>query len=134
MSRIESPGSSSRRSSGIGSTMRSGGRQGERRAGILQRQIEGERAADAGRGAQLDFAAEQAREFAADGEAETGAAVFAAGGGVGLLERLEDDLLLLGRDADAAVRHLEGDYARRLPQHRMVRIPAAARTRDAQLH
>ena len=61
------------------------------------------------RAAQLDLAAEQARELAADGEAEAGAAVLAAGAGVGLLERLEDDLLLLGRDADAGVGDLERD-------------------------
>ena len=62
--------------------------------------------------AQLNLAAEQAGQLAADGEAEAGAAVLAAGAGVGLLERLEDDALLLGRDADAGVRHLEGDDAR----------------------
>jgi hypothetical protein len=55
----------------------------------------------------VDFAAEQAGEFAADGKAETGAAVFAAGRGVGLLERLEDDALLRGLDADAGVADLE---------------------------
>jgi hypothetical protein len=41
------------------------------------------------------LAAEQAGELAADREAEAGAAVLAAGGAVGLLERLEDDLLLV---------------------------------------
>ena len=51
-----------------------------------------------------DFAAEQARDFAADGQAQAGAAVLAAGAAVGLLERLEDDLLLVRRDADAACR------------------------------
>ena len=44
---------------------------------------------------------------------ETGAAVLAAGAGVGLLEGLEDDLLLLGRDADAGVGDLERDHDRR---------------------
>jgi hypothetical protein len=37
-----------------------------------------------------------------------GSAVLAAGPGIGLLERLEDDPLLFQRDADAAVAHLEG--------------------------
>ena len=41
----------------------------------------------------MNFAAQQAREFAADGKAEAGAAVFAAGAGVRLLERLEDQFL-----------------------------------------
>ena len=56
-----------------------------------------------------DFAAEQGGQFAADGQAEAGAAVLAARAGVGLLERLEDELLLLRRDADAGVRHREGN-------------------------
>ena len=56
-----------------------------------------------------DFAAEQARNFAADRQAQAGAAVFAAGAAVGLLERLEDDLLLLRRDADAGVGDGERD-------------------------
>ena len=78
-----------------------------RRADILQRQIERERAALARRAAQLDFAAEQIRKLAADREAEAGAAVFAAGAGIGLLEGLEDDALLLERNADAGVGDLE---------------------------
>ena len=46
----------------------------------------------------MDFAAEQAGEFAADRKAKTGAAIFAAGAGIGLLERLEDQLLLFQRE------------------------------------
>ena len=42
---------------------------------------------------------------------EAGAAVLAAGAGVGLLERLEDQPLLLRRDADAGVGDLDGDGA-----------------------
>jgi uncharacterized protein (TIGR03032 family) len=68
-----------------------------------------------------DFAAQQEGQLAADGEAQSGAAVFAAGRGIGLLERLEDDLLLLGRDADAGIRD---DEARAL----LVVLP---RQRDA---
>ena len=70
------------------------GRRLRRRADVGLRQIEREGAALAGRAAELNFAAEQAGEFAADGEAEAGAAVLAAGAGVGLLEGLEDDALL----------------------------------------
>ena len=69
-------------------------------------------AALAGRALQMDFAAEQARQFAADRKAEAGAAIFAAGAGVGLLERLEDQLLLVLRDADAGIGHFEGDHRR----------------------
>ena len=99
------------------------------RAGICERQVKREGAALARRAAQLDFAAEQVGQFAADGEAEPGAAVFAAGAGVGLLECLEDDLLLLGRDADAGIGHLERDDGRRLAEDGMVGVqpPAAAR-------
>ena len=71
------------------------------------RQVQRERAALARRADQPDLAAEQRRQLAADGEAETGAAVLAAGAGVGLLERLEDQPLLLGRDADAGVADLD---------------------------
>ena len=148
-----SPGSISSRSSGICSTGALGQRgaaapaasdaasalaaavpRRRRRADIFHRQIEREGAAVAGRAAQLDFAAEQVRKFAADGEAQAGAAVFAAGAGVGLLERLEDDLLLLQRNADAGVGHFEGDDGRRLVEHRMIRAPAADRGRHVQPH
>ena len=42
----------------------------------------------------VDLAAEQARHLAADGEAQAGAAIAPAGGAVGLLEGLEDELCL----------------------------------------
>ena len=58
---------------------------------------------------EADLAAQQRRQLAADRQAEAGAAVLAAGARVGLLERLEDQLLLLGRDADAGVRDRERD-------------------------
>ena len=59
-------------------------------------QIQGERAALAGRAAQLDFATQQAGQFATDGKPQTSSAVLAAGAGICLLEGLEDDSLLLG--------------------------------------
>ncbi len=96
-----------------------------RRPGIFQRQIEREGAALAGRAPQVDFAAEQACQFAADREPEAGAAIFAAGAGIGLLERLEDQLLLLQRNADAGIGHLEGDHGRRVVEHGMLGAPAA---------
>ena len=78
----------------------------------------------------MNFAAEQACKLAADGKAEAGAAIFAAGAGVGLLERLEDQLLLFQRNADAGIGHLEGDHRGRLIEHRMLGAPAADRGRD----
>ena len=52
---------------------------------------------------QPDLAAEQPGDFAADRQAQARAAVLAAGAAVGLLERLEDDLLLVRGNADAGV-------------------------------
>ena len=54
-----------------------------------------------------DVAAEELAKFAADGEAETGAAEFARGGGIGLAEGLEESAHLLGCHTDAAVAHRE---------------------------
>ncbi len=93
-------------------SLRRGGRvidpplQGGDRAGIPQRQVQRERAADARRAAQMNLPAEQIRQFAADRQTEAGAAVLAARARIGLLERLEDDALLLRRNADAGV----GDF------------------------
>jgi hypothetical protein len=66
----------------------------------------------------MDLAAQQVRQLAADGEPEAGAAILAAGAGVGLLEGLEDDLLLLRRDADARVVHGEFDHRLGLAENR----------------
>ena len=73
-----------------------------------------------GRAAQLDFAAQQVGQFAADRQAQAGAAVLAAGAGIGLLEGLEDDSLLFRRDADAGVGHLERHHRSRASQDRMI--------------
>ena len=123
----------------MGSTGRSGSRRGvqtgqrqltaqvagttarRRRADIFDRQIEREGAAAAGHAAQMNFAAEEVGEFAADGEPKPSTAILAAGAGIGLLERFKDDLLLLERNADAGVGHFEGDHGRRLAENRMFR-------------
>jgi len=47
-----------------------------RRAGVFQRQIQREAAAFAGRAPKMNFAPQQTRKLAADGEAEAGAAYF----------------------------------------------------------
>src|SRR5207302_8035034 len=57
--------------------------------------VHGEDRALADGAVQLDLAAEQVHQLAADGEAEAGTAVFAAGGAVRLLKRLEDYPLLV---------------------------------------
>ena len=98
----EQRGRQGMRSRGAGQLRRSRppGRAGP---GVVQRQVERERAAFIRHAGQPDLAAEQRGQFARDGEAQAGAAVFARGAGVRLLERLEDEPLLFRRDADAGV-------------------------------
>src|SRR5690606_21260838 len=69
------------------------------RLDVAKRKVQRERAALAGGALQPDLAAEQRGELARDRQAETGAAVLAAGAGVRLLKRLEDETLLLRRDS-----------------------------------
>src|SRR5205085_2336814 len=102
-------------------------------AGIAKWQIERKGAADIGRAAQLDLAAEQIGEFSADREAEARAAVFAVRAGISLLERFEDDALFLRRNADTGIGHLEHDDAGGAVQHRVVRAPAARSLINAEL-
>ena len=63
-----------------------------------------------GRTAQLNFTTQQAGQFAADRKPKAGAAVLAARAGVRLLERLKDDALFFGRNADARVGDFERDH------------------------
>ena len=98
---------------------------------VVQRQVERERAALAVDAGELDLAAEQHGQLAADGQAQAGAAVLARGAGVGLLERLEDEPLLLRRDADAGVLDGEGDDLLGLAEHRVVGAPALRGEADA---
>ena len=67
----------------------------------VRRQEERERAALADLALDVDLAAEQARDLAADREPEAGAAVTAARRPVRLLEGLEDQAELVVRDADS---------------------------------
>ena len=76
------------------------------------RQVEREGAARADLAGQPDLAAEQPGDLPADRQPEAGAAVLPAGRAVGLLERLEDDAVLVGRNADAGVGDPEGDHRR----------------------
>ena len=147
ISRVRSPGWMVWRSSGnwsarwsgratCGSGRRARQRLAQRRAraGVHGRQVEREGAAEAGRAAQGQLAAQQLGQLAADGEAEARAAVLAAGAGVGLLEGLEHDLLLLDRDADAGVGDLEGHHRARLVERHVVGAPAGLGRHDAQAH
>src|SRR4051794_857149 len=64
------------------------------------------------------------RKLSADGEAKTRPAVLPARARVGLLEGLENNLLLLLRYADARVGYLESRDHWRLTQDRMIGVPA----------
>ncbi len=72
---------------------------------------------------QPNFAAKQAGDFAADGQAQPGAAIFAARAAVGLLESLEDNLLFLGSDADPGVRDGEGNNGAGMVENFVFWIP-----------
>src|SRR5262249_42788530 len=102
-------------------------------AGVSYRQIKGKCAADARCAAQLNFAAQQVRKLAADRESQAGTAIFAAGAGIGLLERLEDDLLLFGGGVDAGVGDPEGADSLPLAEDRVCRGPAAGRGGDLEM-
>src|SRR5438309_1048926 len=74
--------------------------------------------------AQLDFAAEQACEFPADGQAQAGAAIFTTGAGVGLLKGFKDDALLLLRDTDSGIGDFEGNDGAGTAKDRVPFTPA----------
>ena len=75
--------------------------------GVHERQVQREGAAFARGAVDPDLAAKEPGDLAADREAQAGTAELSAGAGVALLERLEDDAVLLLRDADAAVADAE---------------------------
>ena len=102
---------------------------------VAQRQVQRERAALPGGAA---AAGSRRRAGAAISRLierpRPGAAVLAAGAAVGLLEGLEDDLLLVRRDADAGVGDRERDHGRRAAEDRVLAGPAAGGRADAQPH
>src|SRR5688572_7413625 len=100
---------------------------------VRDRQVQREAAALARRALDGDLAAEQAADLATDRQAEPGAAVLAACRAVGLLEGLEDDAQLVGRNTDARVGDRVRGYNRRGTERRVRRTPAAARAPDRQL-
>ena len=102
---------------------------GRGRANISLGEEERESAADARGGPELDFSAEEIGQLAADGQAETGSAVLAAGACIGLLEGLEDDALFLRSDADAGVGDLERDNRAGAGKDGVVGAPAAGNRR-----
>ena len=107
----------------VGPRLGAGGARGARR-GVDLRNVEREHAAPPGRAREANLPAEQAGDLAADGEAEAGPAVLAARASVRLLERLEDDLLLVSRDPDAGVVNGDRDHGARPIEGLEVRAPA----------
>src|SRR5688572_20827589 len=97
----------------------------------MRGQIECERAAVAQLALDAHFATKQTRNFAADRQPETRTAEFAGRRCIRLLERLEDQPLLLLRDADARVPHAECNYIARLLQLR-IHVMAESGAVDAQ--
>ena len=79
------------------------GRRADCRARPVERNDQRERRALARHAFDPELAAEQAGDLAADRQSEPGAAIFAAGGSVGLLEGFEDQLLLVLGNADAGI-------------------------------
>ena len=98
------------------------------------RQIEREGTATAGTAHEANLAAQQAGQLAANGQAQTGAAVLAAGAAVGLLKGLEDDLLLLRLNADARVGHRKRRHGLRPVEVFIVRAPALQGRFDIKRH
>ena len=77
---------------------------------VRRGQVERERAALAAGRLDMDLAAEEPRNLAADRQAEPCAAVAAVRLAVRLLERLEDQLQLVLRDSDPRVEDREGEH------------------------
>jgi len=86
--------------------------------------------------ASTDFNPRQAevRQIAADRESQSRAPILAAGAGVGLLERLEDDLLLLDGNTNAGIGDLERHHRGSLIESFVLRTPALGGSVDAEMH
>src|ERR1700722_8430855 len=106
-------------------------RKRNRRPDVSERQIKCEAASLAWRAAQLNFAAQQTGQFAADGQPQSCSAVLAARAGIGLLESLEDNPLLVERDADAGIGDLKRDYGSCAAENGGAFAPSVVRNRDA---
>ena len=81
-----------------------------------------------------DFTAEKGGQLTADRQAQSGAAVLAAGPGIGLLERLEDEPLLFQGNANAGIRDGDRHRAGRKTKNRMLDRPSAGDLLHPHLH
>src|ERR1700730_6865346 len=98
------------------------------------RQVECKRAPFSHIAAQLDLAAEQTGEFAADGQSESRAAVLTAGPRVSLLKGLKNDPLFFRWNSDAGILDPERDHGWRCAKDCMIFAPAALRQGYRQAH
>ena len=101
---------------------------------VIEGNEERERASLAHLALNTNLASQQAGDFPADRKAQPGAAVLAAGAGIGLLKRLEDDSQLVRGDADTRIADGERDDAARPTQDRVLGTPAAGGEPDVQIH
>src|SRR5213593_2253191 len=70
-----------------------------------------------------NFSGQEARQLAADGKTQSGAAVFPGRATFGLLECFEDDALLFPGDADTRIRHRECKDSIRPVQGQIAAVP-----------
>ena len=104
------------------------------RSDVRLRNVQRKGASLPGRASQLNLATQQTRQFAADSEPEARTAILAACSRIGLLERLEDDALLVLRNPDAGIRDLERNHRARTIENRMTIAPSGADRRNFQPH
>src|ERR1700674_5424699 len=81
---------------------------------------------------QLDFATEEAGQFATDRQPQTCSTILTAGAGVCLLESFEDDPLLVQRNTNAGIGNFKGHNRSSLPQDGVTLAPAARSQRRRQ--
>src|ERR1700674_615327 len=98
-------------------------------ADIGFRQVEDEGAPSTWSAPQLNFATQEAGQFAADRQPQTCSTVLTASACICLLESLEDDPLLFQRNANAGIGNFKGYNRCCLSQDRVTLAPAALRQR-----
>src|SRR5437763_17056070 len=101
---------------------------------VALRQIESEMRARAVLARHANLAAEEPGDLAADRKTAACTAELARGRGIGLLEGLENDPLLLVGNPDTGIGNAEGDDRRRAVQRLVVGAPTLPNRRRAQRH
>src|SRR5215204_1102204 len=81
---------------------------------VRLRKVHRERAAESRTARQVDLAAKESRDLTANGESQTGSAVLARSGAIGLTERFPNDLLLVFRNSNSRIVYFERDHMTRV--------------------